>query len=170
MELDVHDALESLDRVVDLANQVEGALKENKVNLLPVKAKAESLERDISAIDEVLDQLAARDLSEPAIANATQRDLLDRQAQLDQLQRRSDDLHSCLPEASANQPNTMLDKIQDKVRDLEEKIGASIRRSAEKSPSKRMSLTEQKESDAISIASTGGQSLALEVQVCFPYF
>lgn len=110
-----------------------------------------------------------------AFFEATQRDLLDRQVQLDHLQRRSDDLHNCLPENSANQPNTTLDKIQDKVRDLEEKIGASIRRSAERriavavvtDQPKRTLSTEQKEADAISTASTGGQSLALEVQVHF---
>lgn len=94
MELDVHDALESLDKAVYLANQVhfrtvlcceagfcfdyliyisciqvEAALKKNKAKLLPMQARAETLERDISAMCEVLDQLAARNLSEPAIAN-----------------------------------------------------------------------------------------------------
>uniref|UniRef100_A0A915Q5I9 RNA helicase n=1 Tax=Setaria digitata TaxID=48799 RepID=A0A915Q5I9_9BILA len=169
MELDVHDALGSLDEVVDLANQVEGALKENKTILLSVQAKAETLERDIGALDDVLDKLSTRDLSEPTIANATQRDLLDRQTQLDYLQRKSDDLHSCLPGASVNQPNTVMDKIQDKVRDLEEKIDTSIKKTrghltarAEKQP--QTHAEEQRESDVISTASTGGQSLTLEVQ------
>ncbi|KAL3998482.1 EF hand family protein [Acanthocheilonema viteae] len=163
MELDVHDALGSLDGVVDLANQVEGALKENKANLPPAQAKAEALEQDISAMCDVLDNLLSRDLSESTIASATQRDLLDRQAQLDYLQRKSDDLHSCLPGTSINQPNTTMDQIHDKIRDLDEKIDASIKKSRKNLMMQTdKSFEEQKESDVISTASTNGQSLTLE--------
>uniref|UniRef100_A0A183HA78 GOLGA2L5 domain-containing protein n=1 Tax=Onchocerca flexuosa TaxID=387005 RepID=A0A183HA78_9BILA len=98
---------------------------------------------------------------------ATQRDLLDRKTQLDYLQRRSDDLHSYLPGTSPNQPNTTMDKIHDKVRDLEEKIDASIKKSImmeTDKPSQIIQPEEQKEPDVISTASTGGQSLMLEVQ------
>ncbi|CAG9538020.1 unnamed protein product [Cercopithifilaria johnstoni] len=167
MELDVHDALGSLDGVVNLSNQVEGALKENKTNLIPVQAKAETLERDISAMCDILDNLLSRDLSESTIANATQRDLLDRQTQLNYMQRRSDDLHSCLPGTSINQPNTTMDQIHDKIRDLEEKIDAAIKKSRENlivqtdKSSEIIQLEEQKESDVISTTST---SLTLEVQ------
>ncbi|VDO20139.1 unnamed protein product [Brugia timori] len=182
MELDVHDALGSLDGVVDLANQIEGALKENKTNLFPIRTKAETLERDISAIWDILDKFSSRDLSESAVANVrqlictTQRDLLDQQTQLDYLQRRSDDLHSCLPGTSGNQPNTIMDKVHDKIHDIEEKINASIRKSKQNikvqtdKPSEVItstggqSLTEQQEVDIISTTSTGGQSLTLEVQ------
>lgn len=106
---------------------------------------------------------------------ATQRDLLDRQTQLDYLQRRSDDLHSCLPGTSINQPNTTMDQIHDKIRDLEEKIDASIKKSRDDimvqtdKPTEVIHSEEQKESDVISTTSTGGQSLTLEVQVIF-YF
>ncbi|EJD75751.1 hypothetical protein LOAG_17162 [Loa loa] len=170
MELDVHDALGSLDGVVDLANQVEGTLKENKTNLFPIQAKAEALQRDINAIYDVLEKLSSRDLSESTIASATQRDLLDRQTQLDYLQRRSDDLHNCLPGNSTSQPNTIMDKIYDKIRDLEERIDVSIKKNRENimvqidQPLEIIRLEEQKESDVISTASTGGQSLTLEVQ------
>ncbi|KAM3720398.1 Dystrophin-1 [Dirofilaria immitis] len=171
MELDVHNALDNLDEVVDLANRVEGALKENKTSLFPIQTKAEVLDRDIIAMENVLDKLSSRDLSESTIVNATQRDLLDRQTQLDYLQRRSDDLHSCLPGTSINQPNTAMDKIHDKVRDLEEKIDASMKKIKEKmmmqtddnSSQIIIQSKEEKESDVISTASTGGQSLMLEV-------
>lgn len=59
---------------------------------------------------------------------ATQRDLLDRQAQLDHLQRRSDDLHSCLPGTSPSQPNKTVDRLLDKVHDIEEKISIAIKK------------------------------------------
>uniref|UniRef100_A0A1I8EJT8 Calponin-homology (CH) domain-containing protein n=1 Tax=Wuchereria bancrofti TaxID=6293 RepID=A0A1I8EJT8_WUCBA len=170
MELDVHDALGSLDGVIDLANQIEGALKENKTNLFPIRAKAETLERDISAIWDILDNFSSRDLSESVVANTTQRDLLDRQMQLDYLQRRSDDLHCCLPGSSGNQPNTIMDKVHDKIRDIEEKINASIKKSKENirvqtdKPSEVIQSKEQQELDIISTTSTGRQSLTLEVQ------
>ncbi|VDM97496.1 unnamed protein product [Thelazia callipaeda] len=172
MELEVHGAIDSLDEVVDLANQVEGAVNENKTKLLSVEAKAEALQSDINMIDDVIDKLASRDLDEPSIANATQLDLLDRQTQLDHLQRRSDDIHSCLPGTSINQANTLMDGILDKVRDLEEKINASIKSGKEKikvvmekeKKPRRTPSGEQKESDIISTSSTGGQSLALEIK------
>lgn len=89
--------------------------------------------------------------------------MLDRKTEFEQLQRRSDDLHNCLPGTSSNQPNTIMDKVYDKVRDLEAKINTSMKKSEE--VKKSMKWKEEKESDEISMASTGGQSLTLEVQV-----
>ncbi|EJW73045.1 hypothetical protein WUBG_16047 [Wuchereria bancrofti] len=90
--------------------------------------------------------------------------------QLDYLQRRSDDLHCCLPGSSGNQPNTIMDKVHDKIRDIEEKINASIKKSKENirvqtdKPSEVIQSKEQQELDIISTTSTGRQSLTLEVQ------
>lgn len=171
MELDVHEALEKLDKVVDLANQVESGVKANSALLLPVQARAEALARDMRTMNEVLDQLAARDLSDPTIANATQRDLLDRQAQLEQLHRKSDDLHRCLPGSSPNHLNTSMDEIYERVRALEEEISASIKKGADDG-SHGQQLTSSpppfdeipKEADVVSQSSAGANSLALEVQ------
>ncbi|VDK43703.1 unnamed protein product [Anisakis simplex] len=128
MELDVHDALESLDKVVDLANQVESGVKASKSLLVPVQAKADALERDIRTMRDVLAQLAARDLTEPSVASATQRDLLDRQVQLEYLHRKSDDVHRCLPGSSPNQLNTSMNEISGMVRKIEEQIAVAIRK------------------------------------------
>lgn len=69
-----------------------------------------------------------------------------------------------MPGTSASQPNTTMDQIHDKIRDLEEKIDASIKKNRE---NQIIQMEEQKELDVISTASTTGQSLTLEVQVIF---
>lgn len=62
-----------------------------------------------------------------------------------------------------------MDQIHDKIRDLEEKIDASIKKSRENliaQTNKSLKIIEvEKEPDVISTASTNGQSLTLEVQV-----
>ncbi|VDD91132.1 unnamed protein product [Enterobius vermicularis] len=171
MELEVHDALESLDNVVDLANEVELSIKSNSALLLPLQAKAEALSREIRVMKEVLDKLAARDLSEPAIANATQRDLLDRQSQLEQLHRKSEDLHGCLPGASSGFANKEVDEIYAQVRLIEEEIGAAMKRKAVERElhsgyaSSAPSFEDRSVGpDTVSVSSAGGPSLALDVQ------
>uniref|UniRef100_A0A0N5ALC9 Nesprin-1 n=1 Tax=Syphacia muris TaxID=451379 RepID=A0A0N5ALC9_9BILA len=171
MELDVHDALESLDNVVDLANEVEISIKSNNALLLPLQTKAETLAREIRLMREVLDKLAARDLSEPAIASATQHDLLDRQSQLEQLHRKSEELHDCLPGASSGFPDKKIVNIYTQVRQIEEKIGAAMKKKAlEKDArsgyaSSGPSFDDRSVGpDTVSVSSAGGPSLALEVQ------
>uniref|UniRef100_F1KPP3 Dystrophin-1 n=1 Tax=Ascaris suum TaxID=6253 RepID=F1KPP3_ASCSU len=171
MELDVHDALESLDKVVDLANQVESGVKASSALLVPVQAKADALARDMRTMRDVLNHLAARDLSEPTIASATQRDLLDRQVQLEYLHRKSDDLHRCLPGLSPNQVNTSMDEICELVRTIEEQIAIAIRKGADEEADRSLGAStpsqpkdSTKEHDTISLSSAGAPSLALEVQ------
>uniref|UniRef100_A0A915ACG1 Dystrophin n=1 Tax=Parascaris univalens TaxID=6257 RepID=A0A915ACG1_PARUN len=171
MELDVHDALESLDKVVDLANQVESGVKASSALLVPVQAKADALARDMRTMRDVLTHLAARDLSEPTIASATQRDLLDRQVQLEYLHRKSDDLHRCLPGLSPNQVNTSMDEICELVRTIEEQIAIAIRKGVDEEADRSLGAStpsqpkdSTKEPDTISVSSAGAPSLALEVQ------
>lgn len=103
---------------------------------------------------------------------ATQRDLLDRQVQLEYLHRKSDDLHRCLPGLSPNQVNTSMDEICELVRTIEEQIAIAIRKGADEEADRSLGAStpsqpkdSTKEHDTISLSSAGAPSLALEVQV-----
>lgn len=49
--------------------QVESGVKASSALLVPVQAKADALARDMRTMRDVLNHLAARDLSEPTIAS-----------------------------------------------------------------------------------------------------
>ena len=106
------------------------------------------------------------------VLQATQRDLLDRQSQLDQLHRKSEDLHRCLPGSSSELANKEMDEIYDQIHFIDKEIGLSMKKKAgEKEPlsghaSPGLSFEDRSLApDTVSVSSAGGPSLALEVQV-----
>lgn len=98
--------------------------------------------------------------------------MLDRQSQLEQLHRKSEDLHGCLPGASTGFANKEVDEIYAQVRLIEEEIGAAMKRKAVERElhsgyaSSAPSFEDRSVGpDTVSVSSAGGPSLALDVQV-----
>ncbi|EPB65088.1 hypothetical protein ANCCEY_15849, partial [Ancylostoma ceylanicum] len=102
----------------------------------PLLAQAEALDRDVEAAEAVVDTLAARRLSDPAIANphtlpdnvpfqATRQDLADRDAQFAALSQRAAAIHAALPGKSSASRDTTLSALGDKLSRLESMLIAS---------------------------------------------
>ncbi|EYC34897.1 hypothetical protein Y032_1284g3807, partial [Ancylostoma ceylanicum] len=125
MELDTHRAIEKLDDIVDIADQLDMEVDSQKSVFEPLLAQAEALDRDVEAAEAVVDTLAARRLSDPAIANATRQDLADRDAQFAALSQRAAAIHAALPGKSSASRDTTLSALGDKLSRLESMLIAS---------------------------------------------
>ncbi|VDM57844.1 unnamed protein product [Angiostrongylus costaricensis] len=117
MELDTHCAIEKLDEIVAIADQVP--IESQKSALEPLFAQAEALDRDREAAEEVVDSLTARNLDDPVIANATRQDLADRDSQFAALSQRAARIHAALPGKSSSSRDTTLATLGDKLSRLE---------------------------------------------------
>ncbi|KAK6730498.1 hypothetical protein RB195_007138 [Necator americanus] len=125
MELDIHEAIEKLDDIVEVADQLDMEVESQKTGLEPLLAQSEALERDLEAAETVVDTLMARKLSDPAIASATRKDLADRDAQFAALSQRAAAIHAALPGKSSASRDTTLSTLGDKLSQLESTLIAS---------------------------------------------
>lgn len=122
MELDTHRAIEKLDDIVDIADQLEMELEAQRTVLDPLLAQAEAVDKDREAAEAVVDALAARNLTDPAIAKATRQDLADRDAQFSTLSQRAAVIHAALPGKSSASRDTTLASLSDKLSRLEAQL------------------------------------------------
>ncbi|XGW20200.1 hypothetical protein V3C99_003761 [Haemonchus contortus] len=119
MELDTHRAIEKLDDIVDIADQLEMELDSQKAVLDPLLAEAEAVDKDREAAEAVVDALASRNLNDPAIASATRQDLADRDSQFAALSQRAAAIHAALPGKSSASRDTTLATLYEKLNRLE---------------------------------------------------
>ncbi|WKX90831.1 hypothetical protein Q1695_009578 [Nippostrongylus brasiliensis] len=119
MELDTHRAIEKLDDIVDIADQLEMELESQRAVLDPLLARAEAVDKDREAAEAVVDALAERNLKDPAIAKATRQDLADRDAQFADLSHRAAEIHAALPGKSSASRDMTLAALGEKLARLE---------------------------------------------------
>uniref|UniRef100_A0A1I8AEX5 KASH domain-containing protein n=1 Tax=Steinernema glaseri TaxID=37863 RepID=A0A1I8AEX5_9BILA len=155
MELALHEAIDKLDNVVGLSNKVEAELDENKGILKTALERNSAFKRELYTFNEVLDQLEERNLSERAIAQATQRDLIDRQNQIESLELKAHEIHCSLPGSSSQRPNHAINEFNRRLVEIEDRL----RQTLAPKPGQPHS-----DVDRVSISSAGAMdSLAMEV-------
>ncbi|TKR92162.1 hypothetical protein L596_006870 [Steinernema carpocapsae] len=156
MELELHEALEKLDNIVELSNKVDVELDANKGILKTALEKNAAFKRDLYTFNEILDQLEERNLNERAIAQATQKDLLDRQNQIESLELKANEIHGSLPGSSSLRPDLAMAEFNRRLANIEDRL----RKTLAPKPSQVHS-----DYDRASLSSAGAQeSLAMEVQ------
>ncbi|KAK0429407.1 hypothetical protein QR680_011365 [Steinernema hermaphroditum] len=157
MELELHEALEKLDNVVSLSNKVEVELDANRGILKTALERNAAFKRELHTFNEVLDQLEERNLNERAIAQATQKDLIDRQNQIESLELKAHEIHCSLPGSSSLRPNLAINEFNRRLGEIEDRLRKTL------APKPGQAL--HSDYDRASISSAGAMdSLAMEVQ------
>ncbi|KAK6013450.1 hypothetical protein OSTOST_21233, partial [Ostertagia ostertagi] len=110
MELDTHRAIEKLDDIVDIADQLEMELDAQKSVLDPLLAQAEAVDKDREAAEEEKKKKGF---------GATRQDLADRDAQFAALSQRAAAIHAALPGKSSASRDSTLTALGDKLARLE---------------------------------------------------
>ncbi|CAI4222409.1 unnamed protein product [Auanema sp. JU1783] len=124
MELQSHADIEKLDEICDIVDKMEMTIEDHRSVLDPILPEYDALLRDVTAMDEVIDQLVSRNLTDPEIAKATRKDLLDRDKQLSSLSARAASCHSNLPGKSSDGRDLTLVQLFDKVAKVEAALTA----------------------------------------------
>ncbi|KJH51155.1 hypothetical protein DICVIV_02716 [Dictyocaulus viviparus] len=151
MELDTHCAIEKLDEIVAIADQLEIEVESQKSALDLLLAQAEALDKDREMAEDVVDSLMSRNLDDQAIANATRQDLADRDSQFAALSQRAAKIHAALPGKSSSSRDTTLAALGDKLSRLESMLIAK-----HIAPSRTTNATPIRTSpDRTSMSSTG---------------
>lgn len=119
MELTVHSAIEKLDEVVNQIEEVEISLDTHKDRLAPLVELDEQLRSDVADFNEVIDAYLGRNLDDVDIAQATRRELAERDAHISTLSQRATSIHCGLPGRGPQQHDGSLDQLRKKLEHLE---------------------------------------------------
>ncbi|CAD6184635.1 unnamed protein product [Caenorhabditis auriculariae] len=119
MELTTHTAIDKLDELIDVVESVEHDLESHESKVAALCEQSESLQREVTSLEEIVDTLAARDLTDVDIANATRRELAERDAYISSLTQSATAIHCSLPGKSPQTRDSSLDKLSEKICALE---------------------------------------------------
>ncbi|PAV67347.1 hypothetical protein WR25_12082 isoform D [Diploscapter pachys] len=122
MELSTHKAIEQLDEIADQVDRLEEQCEMHNDKADTLEHQHETLVADVGRMEEVLDKLLARDLNDAKIAEATRKDLLERDTQLTDISSRAAQIHQQLPGKSGLTRDATLDRMNEKISRLEEKL------------------------------------------------